>query len=263
MSTAIFLITLVHLSSGNRLRDQVPKLDVDHLLSGRLEVGQCLSKCARFQEDQIQQESCMGMCKEPELCSYSWLCTGEGCTQGCSSHEQNKVEVVKFWQDEDTVIWSTQGEGVEEEVVSILLGVDSTEMWSIISEPGLYNQYTLDTYTQNRFHYLAVVVVSSAGVQDIKMVAFSKPVLTTTIQPKLVPTNSKLVRELIPLAPSFSVKDILLFILAVITSLVTLVTLALFFFIIRNNRRQKIKEVKIVKLSPIIKDYSKIPSSIV
>ena len=263
MNNILILITMVHLISGNQLRQHEPNLEVDNLLSGRIEVAQCLSKCSRFQEDKIQQDSCMGMCSEPELCSYSWLCTGEGCTQGCSTDVQNKVKVVKFWQEKETVFWSTQGEGMEEEVASILLGVDSTQMWSILSEPGLYRQYELDTYTQNRFHHLAVVVVSSAGLQDTKMVAFSKPVITTSIEPKLVPTNSKLVKESIILEPSFSIEDILLFILAVITTLVTLVTLALFFCIIKNNRRHKIKEVKTVKLSPLIKDYSKVPSSIV
>ena len=227
----------------------------------------------------------MGMCTGQELCAYSWLCTGEGCTQGCSTQVQNKVEVVKFWQDEDTVFWriqgeqedervaSNQGEQEDERVASILLGVDSTQMWSIISEAGLYNQYTLDTYTQNRFHHLAVVVVSSAGLQDSKIVAFSKPVLSTTmrqepvpvttIQSQPVPTNSKLIQESVLLDPSFSLEDVLLFILAVITTFVTLVTLILFFCIIKNNRKQKIKEVKTVKLSPIIKDYSKLPSGIV
>ena len=274
MSTISILITLLHLSNGNQFSQQeLPNLDVDNLLSGRLEVARCLSKCSRFQDDKIEEESCIGMCTGQELCAYSWLCTGRGCTQGCSTQIQDKVEVAKFWQDENTVFWRIHGEQGDERVTSILLGVDSKEMWSIISEAGLYNQYTLDTYTQNRFHHLAVVVVSSAGVQDTKIVAFSKhvstttmrqePVPVTTIPPKSAPTNSKLVQELVLLEPSFSLGEILLFILAVITTLVTLATLILFFFIIKDNRKQKIKEVKTVKLSPIINDYSKIPSSIV
>ena len=239
-------------------------LDVKSVLSGRLEVAQCLSKCSRFDSSGLDHDSCMGMCLEPHMCEYSWLCTGtDGCIQGCSSNSGIQVNIVQLWQDEDQVFWRMDGASV-----SILLGLDSTQMWSIIGEPGVYTQYKLDQYTQNRFKHLAVVAVSDSGIQDSRMLDIIKfkptTTSTTTVETDII--HEKLVDQPESTEISaYSTQDILLFILALITILVTLLTLVLLCCIMKSKRSKHMgtESTKPVKLSPIIKDYSKVPASIV
>ena len=152
--------------------------------------------------------------------------------------------------------------------VSILLGLDSTQMWSIIGEPGVYTQYKLDQYTQNRFKHLAVVAVSDSGIQDSRMLDIIKfkptTTSTTTVETDII--HDKLVDQPESTEISaYSTQDILLFILALITTIVTFITLILFCCIIKSKRsnNKNIEPLKTAKLSPIIKDYSKVPSSIV
>ena len=239
-------------------------LDVKSVLSGRLEVAQCLSKCSRFDSSGLDHDSCMGMCLEPHMCEYSWLCTGtDGCIQGCSSNSGIQVNIVQLWQDEDQVFWRMDGASV-----SILLGLDSTQMWSIIGEPGVYTQYKLDQYTQNRFKHLAVVAVSDSGIQDSRMLDIIKfkptTTSTTTVETDII--HEKLVDQPESTEISaYSTQDILLFILALITTIVTFTTLVLFCCIIKSRRSKNIKaeSMKSAKLSPIIKEYSNVPLSIV
>ncbi len=258
-SKLLVIITLMNTSEASELN-----LDVKSVLSGRLEVAQCLSKCSRFDSSGLDHDSCMGMCLEPHMCEYSWLCTGtDGCIQGCSSNSGIQVNIVQLWQDEDQVFWRMDGASV-----SILLGLDSTQMWSIIGEPGVYTQYKLDQYTQNRFKHLAVVAVSDSGIQDSRMLDIIKfkptTTSTTTVETDII--HEKLVDQPESTEISaYSTQDILLFILALITTIVTFTTLVLFCYIIKSRRSKNIKTEsrKPVKLSPIIKDYSKVPSSIV
>ena len=258
-SKILFIITIIIRSEAIGIN-----LDIESVLSGRLEVAQCLSKCSRFDSSGVDHDSCMGMCLEPHMCEYSWLCTGtDGCIQGCSSNSGIQVNIVQLWQDEDEVFWRMDGASV-----SILLGLDSTQMWSIIGEPGVYTQYKLDQYTQNRFKHLAVVAVSESGIQDSRILEIIKfkPTTTSTTTEESEIIHEKLVD--LPEATeisAYTTQDILLFILALITTIVTFITLVLFCCIIKSKRSKynKTKPLKKVKLSPIIKDYSKVPSNIV
>ena len=237
-----------------------------------------MSKCSIFEADKAREAGCLGMCAEPHMCSYTWLCSAgsaTGCQYGCSTPkvtEKSNVKLISLEQNEDSIKWTVTQDNrnipAGEKTAALLLGQDAHGMWSLITEDVIVStEYILDEYQMTKFEHIAVVIVSQTGIADMKQIPI-------TIYESTEQVSSDKTSELVPeklilpgkpnveVSKSGSTQDVMLFVLAVITTLVTFTTLILFLVII-NKRRQAKQSVPKAKIDPIIKDYSKLPSFVV
>ena len=258
--TIIITVLLLPMLACTSSNEDIPS-HVLQLIQPEIETGMCSVKCSGLLN--TDAEACMGMCLEPELCRYNWLCTSLGCVQGCAPPVQHKPWwfITNIQQTPVGIQWDISDRA---ETATILLGQDRDGMWSLIAGSGAYKNYDLTSDEVERYDSIAVVLISTTGVQDTKVISLNKEFLTTTttkvnIVPKdISPGASSITRSVT------NSQDLVMFVTALITTVITITALILLICIIRTKKHaRKVEPVPTVKLSPIMTDYSQTPSTLV
>ena len=243
--------------SAFAIEDIIP----DHVLTliqPEIAKGMCISKCSDLQHTDFTP--CVHVCMHPEVCSYDWMCNSVSCQQACAPQRQHKPWwfITDVFQTADGLQWDVS-ESAESAV--ILLGEDGDGMWSVVAGAGAYSSYHLTADDIDKFDVIAVVLISTTGVQDAKVIFINKDVLTTEAKiNSFTATSTDANLPIITKATGSSVK-ILMFVSALVTTCLAITALILLVYIIRRNRTSS--KVANVNISPIIRDYSQIPSIIV